>query len=342
MRKVLSIVSLAVGLMLAQWSWAEAQWRNDYPETYTVVKGDTLWDISSRFLNNPWYWPEIWYANPQIANPHLIYPGDVLTLVYIDGKRRVTVGKRSEAAGTLKLSPKVRATPLASAIPSIPLDAIAPFLTTTRIVTREELDKAPYVLQGKRGNLVVGAGDSVYVRGETKPEEAYGVYREATTYVDPDTNEFLGLEARAIAHGKITEARGEIGTYLVQKSSAEILAGDRLLHEEDRELATNFVPSVPDTDVEGKMIAVLDGVSQVGQYDVVVVNLGADKVKQGNVLAVYKKGEQVKDPYTKDILQLPSERAGIMMIFRVFDKVSYGLILRAERPLAILDEVRKP
>ncbi|WP_369600540.1 LysM domain-containing protein [Hahella sp. SMD15-11] len=342
MRKVLSIASLVLGLMLAQWSWAEAQWREDHPDTYTVVKGDTLWDIASRFLNNPWYWPEIWYANPQIANPHLIYPGDVLQLVYIDGKPRVTVGQRGPGANTIKLSPKVRATPLASAIPSIPLDAIAPFLTNTRIVTLEEMQKAPYVLLGKRGNLVVGAGDSVYVRGEVKPEEAYGIYREATKYVDPDTGEFLGLEARSLAHGKITEVRGEIGTYLVQKSSAEILKGDRLLHEEDRELSTNFVPSAPDQDIRGKMIAVLDGVSQIGQYDVVVVNLGRDKVKEGNVLAVYKKGEQVKDPYTKEILQLPSERAGLMMLFRVFDKVSYGLILRAERPLAVLDEVRKP
>ena len=342
MRKLLSLM-FGVMLVVSQLAMAAPELRTDHPDRYTVVKGDTLWDISSRFLKNPWYWPEIWHVNPQVENPHLIFPGDVLALVYIDGQPRVTVAERGEASRTVKLSPQKRVTPLASAIPAIPLEAIQPFLSDNRVVQEEDLLDAPYVLLGKRGNLIVGAGDQVYARGEAQVDESYGIYRRGQVYIDPETQEFLGIEARSIALGKVTQAEEEVVTVQIRRTNEEIRQGDRLLQEEDREISSTFFPSNPETEVRGRMISVLDGVSQIGQYDVVVINKGAEQgLQEGNVLAIYKTGEQVRDPYTKEILQLPSARAGVLMVFRVFDLVSYGLILKAERPLAIMDEVRNP
>ncbi len=337
MRKLLSVVSLFF-LFSFQLVFAQVDLRPDRPERYTVVKGDTLWDISSRFLNSPWMWPEIWHVNPQIANPHLIYPGDVIGLVYIDGKPRLTTLER-----TVKLSPQVRSTPMESAIPAIPLDAINSFLSNNRIVKPEELEAAPYVLEGRDGRLVTGAGDVVYARGEVGDQDVFGLYRATERYVDPQTKEFLGLEARSIGQGKVTAKSGDILTVLLQRSRTNVSQGDRLLEDEDRALSSIFHPSSPKDEIRGQMIAVQDGVSQIGQYAVVVINRGErEGLTPGNVLAIYKKGGVVKDPIKNEMVQLPSERAGLLMVFRTYEKLSYGLILRAERPLALLDEVRNP
>lgn len=339
------VLSFFCGIFLAasQLAWSAPEFRSDLPDRYTVVKGDTLWDISSRFLSNPWYWPEIWHVNPQIENPHLIFPGDELVLVYIDGQRRITVGRRGEASRTTKLTPQARITPLASAIPAIPLEAIGPFLTNNRIVFEEDLDEAPYVLQGKRGNIIVGAGDSVYARGIANEDETYGIYRRGRTFIDPVTEEFLGVEARSVAVGKIVAVEDEVLTMDVRRSSEEIRIGDRLLMQEDREISATFYPSQPETQIEGRMIAVVDGVTQIGQYDVVIINRGEEQgLAEGNILAVFRAGDQIRDPVTGEVVQLPSDRAGVLMVFRVFDLLSYGVILKAERPLAVMDEVRNP
>ena len=194
MRKLLYALA-ATTLLITSWAHAAPELRSDHPERYTVVKGDTLWDISARFLNNPWYWPEIWHVNPQVANPHLIYPGDRLALVYIDGKPRIT---KVASNDVVKLSPKVRSEPIDTPIPAIPLDAIGSFLTDTRIVSPEEINGAPYVLEGEDGRIITGAGDKLYARGE-KPADKVGVFRRSKEFRDPDTGEFLGLEARSIA-----------------------------------------------------------------------------------------------------------------------------------------------
>lgn len=342
MRKALVFV-VTLALSYAQAGFAAPELRGDHPDSYVVVQGDTLWGIASRFLKNPWYWPEIWQVNPQIENPHLIYPGDQLALVYVDGQPRLTLTQRGDMAGTYKLSPKKRITPLASAIPAIPLESIAPFMTNSRVVAEEELNGAPYVLEGKRGNLIVGAGDQVYARGAADLEGVYGIFRQDQVYTDPDTREFLGIEARSIALGRVAEINGEVLTLAISRSSEEIRQGDRLLKQEDREISSTFFPSNPEGDVRGRIISVMDGVTQIGQYDVVVINRGArEGMREGTVLAVHRVGSEVRDPYTKEIIKLPTDRAGIMMVFRAFEKVSYGLILSAERPLAVMDEVRNP
>lgn len=341
-RKLL-ISSIFACLAMVQSVMASPQLADGHPDRYVVVKGDTLWDISERFLKSPWLWPEIWHANPQVSNPHLIYPGDIIGLVYIDGKPRITTLKAGPDNGVVKLSPKIKATPISAAIPTIPLDAIASFLSQNRIVEKEQLDNAPYVLIGRENHLITGTGDTVFARGDVGGAERMGVYRSSETYVDPDTNELLGLEAKAIATGEVKQVNNEVVTLDIIRSSEELRQGDRLLPTEDRTINSNFMPSKPEHDVKGKMISVSSGVGNIGQYNVVVINRGErDGIKEGNVLAVYKSGGLVRDPYTKEKIELPSERAGLLMVFRVFEKLSYGLILKATRPLAVMDEVRTP
>ncbi|MBN7769912.1 LysM peptidoglycan-binding domain-containing protein [Marinobacter daepoensis] len=338
MRKLLYALA-AAALLFTSWAQAQPELRSDHPERYTVVKGDTLWDISARFLNNPWYWPEIWHVNPQVANPHLIYPGDRLALVYIDGKPRIT---KVASSDVVKLSPSVRSEAIDTPIPAIPLDAIASFLTDTRIVSPEEINGAPYVLEGEDGRIITGAGDRIYARGE-KPADRVGIFRRSKEFVDPDTGEFLGLEARSIARGNINAENGDVLTVGITKSSEEVRIGDRLLVNEDRRLTTSFVPSSPDDEIEGKMISVDGGVSQIGQYDVVAINRGErEGLKAGNVMAVLKAGNMVRDPITGETIELPSERAGLLMVFQVYEKMSYGLVLQATRPLAVGDKVTNP
>lgn len=338
MRKLLYALAASL-LLVTSWAHAQPELRSDHPERYTVVKGDTLWDISARFLNNPWYWPEIWHVNPQVQNPHLIYPGDRLALVYIDGKPRVT---KVASNDVVKLSPKVRSEAIDTPIPAIPLDAISSFLSDTRIVSVEEINAAPYVLEGEDGRIITGAGDRVYARGE-KPADKVGIFRRSKQFLDPETGEFLGLEARSIAKGEVTAENGDVLTLNLTNSSEEVRIGDRLLTSEDRRLTTNFVPSAPDGDIEGEMISVEGGVSQIGQFDVVALNRGErEGLKAGNVMAVLKSGNVVRDPVTNENIQLPSERAGLLMVFQTYEKMSYGLILQATRPLSVGDKVTNP
>lgn len=338
MRKLLYALAASM-LLLTSWAHAAPELRSDHPERYTVVKGDTLWDISARFLNNPWYWPEIWHVNPQVENPHLIYPGDELALVYIDGKPRVT---KVSSDRVVKLSPKVRSEPIDTPIPAIPLDAISSFLTDTRIVDVEALNGAPYVLEGEDGRIITGAGDRIYARGE-KPADNVGVFRRSKEFRDPETGEFLGLEARSIARGEVTAENNDVLTLRLKQSNEEVRIGDRLLVGEERRITTSFVPSSPDSDIEAQMISVDGGVSQIGQFDVVAINRGErEGLKPGNVMAVLKTGNLVRDPVTNETIELPSERAGLMMVFQTYEKMSYGLILQATRPLSVGDKVTNP
>lgn len=315
--------------------------KDNYPERYTVVPGDTLWDISNRFLETPWLWPEIWHVNPEIANPHLIYPGDVLRLVYFDGKPRLTV-ERGERV--VKLSPKIRYTDDAGAIPAIPLDRINNFLSRSRITTAEALERAPHVVSGEAKRLVLGEGDRLYARGEFNPEEAvYGIYRKGETYIDPDTKELLGVQALDIGTGKMRALEDNIGTLLMTRTTEEVRVGDRLLVEEERPIDSTFYPSAPAGEVNAKIIAVEGGISQVGKMDVVVINRGTrENIEVGNVLAVFKDGGVVRDRVKGDMVKLPDERAGLVMVFRTFEKLSLGLVLEADRPLAVKDLVRNP
>ena len=346
MRKsLLALLLLAAsGLTQTGMAQAEVQLKDGHPDRYTVVKGDTLWDISGRFLSQPWKWPEIWHANPQVENPHLIYPGDELSLVYVDGQPRLMLN-RGASRGTIKLSPQVRSTPMAEAIPAIPLEAINSFLLSNRIVdTPEQFEGAPYIVAGNAERVVSGSGDRVYARGafdEAAP--VYGIFRQGKTYIDPDTQEFLGINADDIGGGEIVAEEGDIGTMMLTRTTQEVRLGDRLFPTEERAINSTFMPSEPANEVRGLILDVPRGVTQIGQFDVVTLNKGArDGLVEGNVLAIYKTGETVRDRVTGESVKIPDERAGLLMVFRAYDKLSYALVLNATRQLAIMDKVRNP
>lgn len=348
----------SLGLSVAMWSGSASTasddmnqyLRSDAPDVYTVVKGDTLWDISGRFLEKPWLWPEIWQINPQIENPHLIFPGDRMRLVYVDGQPRLTV-ERGDASrtykvspgGAVKLQPQIRATPLESAIPAISLEAIQGFLVQNRVVEPEVLLTSPYVVQGDSERLVLGAGDRLYVRGALGDSESFNFVRKGPIYTDPESKEILGQEATYIGLGSVVAQEEDISTLFVTSTREEVQIGDRVLPTEERRVDSTFYPSAPANDIDGDIISVFSGVTQIGPYDVVVLNRGGrEGLEVGNVLAIYRKGALARDRVAKETIRLPSERSGLLMVFRVFEKLSYGLVLSADRPLAVADEVRNP
>ncbi|MCJ8169365.1 LysM peptidoglycan-binding domain-containing protein [Atopomonas sediminilitoris] len=341
MRKTLVALMLAAASTLAH---AEALLKEGHPQNYTVAKGDTLWDISGKFLTSPWKWPEIWHANPQVKNPHLIYPGDTLSLVYIDGKPQLMLNRGTDR-GTIKLVPGVRTTPLAEAIPTIPLDKINAFLLSNRIVnTQAEFDGAPYVLAGNQESVINGVGDTIFARGNfAGADKAMGIFRQGKTYTDPVTNEFLGINADDIGTADKQAVDGDIVTMVLTRTTQETRLGDRLFPTEERGITSIFQPSEPSLPIDGVILDVPRGVTQIGAMDVVTINKGThDGLAEGNVLAIMKTGETVRDVVTDEFIKVPDQRSGLLMVFRAYDRLSYGLVLRASRQLAVKDRVTNP
>ncbi|MFT6388955.1 MAG: nucleoid-associated protein YgaU [Cellvibrionaceae bacterium] len=346
---IVAALVLSVMFVLASHA-ADERFRDDFPERYLVQKGDTLWGISSKLLKTPWLWPEIWHANSQIANPHLIFPGDVISLVYIDGQPRLTVKRttRLTPSGTDRLTPKIRVSPIDNAIPAIPLDQINSWLLRNRVVDIGILEAAPYVIAGQEQRLILGSGDRLYGRGQFANNiPNYGIYRKGVNYVDPDTKEILGVQAIDIGAANMRALDDDIATLSVTRSTGDVRIGDRILPTAERIIEPTFFPSQPDQDIKAKIIGVEGGVSQVGLLDVIAINNGErDGLEPGNVLSIYKRGESVKDPYAKKrkdrVVYLPDERAGLMMIFQTFDKMSLALVLKADRGIRVGDYVRQP
>ncbi len=347
-KSIISLIAVsATACALAFNAWAQdARLKDNHPDEYTVAKGDTLWDISGKFLENPWMWPEIWQVNPQIENPHLIFPGDIISLVYLDGKPRLVLQRTYKMSpGTVKMKPSVKVMPLDEAIPAIPLDRINSFLSHSRVLGIGELEAAPYVVAGEDKRIIVGAGDNIYARGDFAGDvNTYGVYRKGQIYTDPETGEVLGIEALDIGSAKMRDLADDIATFSVIRTTEEIRVTDRVLPTEERAIDSTFYPSAPeDENIRGLIVAVEGGVTQVGYLDVVALNLGErDNIEVGNVMAVYKRGETVKDRVAGDRITLPEERAGLLMVFRTFDKMSLGIVLAAERPLAVEDRLYNP
>ena len=341
MRKSLLALLLLAATGLVQ---AQVQLKDGHPERYTVVAGDTLWDISAKFLSQPWKWPQLWRANPQVHDPDLIYPGDTLTLIYVDGQPRI-VANRGESRGTIKLSPRVRSTPIAEAIPTIPLGAINAFLLNNRIMdTAKQFDDAPYVVAGNGERVLSGAGDRIYARGHFSPDQvSYGIFRKGKTYFDPDTKVALGINADDIGSGEVVANEGDIATVQMQRSTQEVRLGDRLFVSEERAINSTFVPSEPQQEINGVIIDVPRGVTQIGEFDVVTLDRGRlDGLSEGNVLAIYKTGEKVRDRITGEQVKIPDERSGLLMVFRTYNRLSYAMVLHATRSLAVNDKVRNP
>ncbi len=344
--KVLLLITLAFGSV----SQADTvRLAPDHPERYVVIRGDTLWDISARFLEDPWMWPEIWHINPEIANPHLIYPGDIIRLEYVDGKPVL----RLERPGmgdlhTVKFSPTARMTVLDSAIPTIPMDAIGQFLKYPRIVTDGELERSPYIVASSEDRLISGTGNKVYARGiGDEGIVRYSIVRQGQVYRNPDNRrDILGYEAIHVGYATVTRS-GDPSTLIIEQAEREVLAGDRLLPLGEDEINQYFLPHAPAKAVEGKILSVLDGLARIGQYQVIALSQGADAgLEPGHVLAIHQTGEVIRDNFTQQRaarkVQLPNERTGTVMLIRVFDRVSYALVMEAARDLRVLDTFTQP
>ena len=347
----------------------ELQINPAHPDQYTVLKGDTLWEISGKFLNHPWQWPELWSNNSQIKNPNLIYPGDTIYFSIVNGRPQLSLSGneqhaqyptdstcvlseedvkngRTEFAVSEdgKLLPCIRETLIKQAIELIPAESIAQFLTSPKVVAENELNSAPYVVEIAGEHIVAGAGDRIYVRTITQPGNlSYTVYRAGNAYVSPETGEILGYEAKFIAETTLQQT-GDPATLLITKSDSEIRKGDRVMPKIEEEVTLNYFPRPPEKIIHGSIISVLGGVSQIGLYNVVIIDKGTkDSILTGHELAIYQKGNSINDPYSaikNDVVKLPDEIAGTLMVFRPFERVSYALVMKATRALHILDKVQ--
>jgi len=335
----------------------EVQLNPDHPEHYTVTEGDTLWDIASKFLANPWQWTEIWQENPHIENPHWIYPGDELVLNIADGKPRLQVTRRFQNAphsfesrpNEVKLVPTIRQTPLQQGIPTIPLNAIQQFLMQTNVVGRGEMDSAPYVVDFADEHISGGAGDRIYVRGISEnPLLGYMVFRAGPSYKDAETHEILGYEALYVADVEF-QTLGDPSTLLITKSNRDVRIGDRILAGAREQLQMDFQPHPPSTPIKGHIISVVDGVSQIGQYSIVVIDRGkADGLEIGHVLEIRKSRKAIiyMTNYlmtdSHETINIPDEREGLLIIFHSYERVSFGVVLNAIRAIQLNDAVENP
>ncbi len=310
-----------------------------HPDEYVVQVGDTLWDISARFLSDPWYWPEIWYVNPNIENPHLIYPGDVLGLVYIDGQPRIT----NVRASTYRLSPQSRVTPLTEAVNSIPYESISAFLRTGVVLEKDEADDLPYLLRTRGDHLVAAAGNEIYVRGieSDMPGTRFSVVHIGDPLIDPDNEKVVGYQGIWVGEGTLRRG-GDPATVWLTDTAQEAIEGDRLIPEQT-DIPLNFFPKAPDSEIDGRIMSVVGGVTQIGQYQVVVMNRGArDGLTVGDVLTVFQSGAVVEDRITGGDVTLPDEEAGTIMVFKVYEGIAYGLVMEATQAIHIHDAVRNP
>ncbi|TFH87005.1 LysM domain-containing protein [Billgrantia azerbaijanica] len=342
-----AIAGLAVAWALgAMPAWAQApSWesglRDSAPERYTVASGDTLWDIAGRFLRHPWQWPEVWRGNPQIDDPHRIYPGDVITLRDCNGRPCLGLER---GQNVVRLSPEVRRIPPREAIAPIPLESVQHFLRDHRVIDDPDaLAALAYVVAGDDRRLLSGVGDRLYARGALTPGARYGVYRVGERYRDAASDEVLGLELESVGRVRAVRQEGEIAVLEVVASHRELRDDDIVLPLESRAIEREFVPRAPDAEVDGRILAVPGGVRFVGRLQVVALDRGRrDGLAAGHVLRVEQRGERVVDPRTDERLTLPGNEAGLVMVFRPYAKMSYALVMRASRSLEVGDRVRTP
>lgn len=283
---------LAAALLLASTALA-VELRPDHPERYQVAPGDTLWSIAARYLDAPWRWREIWEANPNVANPNLIFPGDVLTVTYRAGEPRVRV---EDGMRVVRLQPRVRTEELDAAIPTIPVSAVGPFLSRPVVADRERIDAAPYVVGFPDDRVVAGLGDRVFVRSIFAPRGSrWEILRPGEEFRDYETGERLGFEATFVGIAELMQA-GDPATLRIIRAAVETSPGDRLRPVEQDEPVRAFLPRPVGSGIRGHIISVLGGVSQIGQYDVVVIDRGRDNgVEVGDVFGVYSGGTLALD-----------------------------------------------
>ena len=337
-----------------------AELASNAPDQHVVVPGDTLWDISKLFLKSPWRWPELWGMNrDQIRNPHLIYPGQVLVLVKMDGRARLQFGQRVGGSGvgdTVKLSPQMRISALdASAIPAIPLSLIQPFLTDTAVFDTDVLATAPRIVAAQEGHVLLGKDELAYARGDFAGATDFRVFRTARVLRDPTTKEILGYEApyvgtadliRAGEERQVAEGKTEIvpATLQIKQITQEVGIGDRLAPAPQRNLDL-YVPHAPDKPMAGQIAALYGEALNAGQNQIVTLNRGRrDGVERGHVFALWRDGEAAMDKTQEkaQAIKLPDERHGVLFVFEVYERVSYALIISVKEPVKTGDRFTQP
>ena len=349
--KSITTLAFVVGCLVALSAWGQAPkprsplaLKPNAPDRYVVVPGDTLWGIAERFTDSPWRWPELWNMNrDQIRNPHRIYPGNVILIDRSTG--------RLAMAGTVKLSPRVRTeSMMGEAIPTIPPQAIEPFLSRPLLIEPDGIDSAPRIVALDEGRVVAGDGGKAFVSGMGGSKEAsWSLYRRGNALIDPDSNTTLGYEAIYLGTAKVLQT-GEPATIELASVTQEIGVGDRLVPAGRPEIV-RYAPHAPAARLEGRVISIYGGlntVGEAGQFSIIALNRGrADGLELGHVLALYRNRGTAIDPTLPKgspdaVVQLPEERYGLTFVFRVFDRVSYALVMSASRPVIPRDFVRTP
>jgi len=343
MRKIISLICFLLPVLaFAAQPDAPPELRSDAPDRHVVVKGDTLWDISGMFFKDPWKWPYIWGMNKDtIKDPHWIYPGDIIILDRATGTLRIGQAGASSASNVVRLSPRVReGHSRQDAVPSIPAHAIAPFLSQPLVVDEGALKDAPTLIGAREGRVILSAHDIGFAKGLTRGKgNKWLIYRPGKTFTDPDTEEALGVEAIYLGDAEVTDF-ADVSTLAITHSVQEIYKGDRLVAPSGGDVNT-YLPRAPGSNISARVISVYGGVSQAGQNTVITLNKGKrDGLESGHVLALYRKGEDVKNEGEK--FTLPDERFGLVFVFRVFDKVSYALVMQTRLPVQLLDRAQTP
>jgi len=343
----------------------------NHPDQYTVVKNDTLWGISEKFLKHPWQWPEIWKSNDKIKSPNLIYPGDTLYLTMINGVPKISLLEKKLSDQGLKRStciledndlkkgrsdfsvskqgkliPCIRETSLKQAIDLIPYEMIAAFLNNSKVVSENKLTNVAYVVDIASEHLIAGVGDKLYVNGLTQPEnQAYSIYRKGEPFISPDSPDVLGYDLQYIANVTLQNFANP-STLIITESNSEVLHGDWVMPKTDEEFTLNYFPKPPQITINANIIRIFGGTSQIGPLGVVAIDKGIeDGLSEGHVLTIEENGQRIKDPYqlnNNEMIKLPDEKIGTLMVFRTFERVSYALIMSSTQDIHLLDKVRTP
>lgn len=346
-------------LLLPSYGSAQSSLLNDnYPERYEVKEGDTLWDIAEVFLKDPARWQDIWEEDKFLDNSGEIFPGDSVSIAYVGGSPRLFLQRGGRE--TVKLTPQIRSTTLVSSIPAIPLESIENSFTKNRIIDPSEFDQAPYIVSSVNSNLSIGTGDEVYVRGEWQESPtSFEVYRQGTSYFDPETEELMGLEVEYLGFATIAATETEnMRRVVINNSSREIKAGDRLLVRQESRLGDTLFPEEPSRLVKGNVISFLGNEALASLLDTVIINLGTDDdLEVGNILSINRLGETMVDTvaenqkttrerfrslFREETVDLPKQQLGTLLIYKTFDKLSYAVIISANEPIEIGYEVASP
>lgn len=336
------IISLICCLLPTFAFAATPEIRANAPDRHIVVKGDTLWGISTLFFKDPWKWPQIWGLNKDmIKNPHWIYPGQVVVLDRRTGTLKIGGAAPQEPPNVVKLEPQIRVEPSShAAIPSIPAADIEPFLSRPLVIGKDALAGAPRIVGTFEDRVILGAGDIAYVKDLPKNKGVnWQIYRPGKELIDPDTHEVLGYQATYLGKARVQQF-GNVSTLKITKSVEEINKGDRLVQAIPAQ-ANNYIPRAPASEISARVISIYGGVDQAGQNAIVTINKGRrDGIENGYVLALYHKGETIEDQ--GEPLKLPDVRYGLLFVFRVFDKVSYALVMQTRLPVELLDVAKTP